>query len=138
MLNATEAKQELATRLVEIEAEEMVAKQMRVLKYAARTIDFCENVVSERIQNAIKQGKDWVSIWLGFPNDEDACGEIKLEKKGAYANGDDSYTETTPYYHLGTMKEYLTVHGYRVSTHTHNYSEFGLGHRKGISLQIEW
>ena len=138
MINAMEANCALTIRIAEIEAEEEAKKQMRALKYTAQSIQFCEETIANRIQKAIVDGKDWVSIWLGSPNGEGVCGEIKLEKAHAYANGEDSHTETTPYYHLDTMKEYLEAHGYRVSTHTHNYSEYGCGQRHGISLQIEW
>ena len=137
-MNATEAKCALTIRIAEIETEELIKKQINALKYSARTIEFCEKNITSRIQQAINNGNNWTSIWLGVPNDEGICGEIKLEKAHAYANGDDSHTEVTPYYHLDTMKEYLETNGYKVSTHTHNYSEFGLGHRQGISLQIEW
>ena len=138
MIDAREANQVTKMKEAEIEATKLVEEQMRILQYTSQTIDFCETEVNAQIHKSMHEGKNHISIWLTVVNYDGLCQEIKLEKRGAYANGDDSFMPSGPHYHLDTLKEYLVAHGYKVSTYKHGYNWYGCGHFNGISLKIEW
>lgn len=136
-----------AMEIREIKEQAKIEREIRKMEELAKdiakfeeikknTIEFCETVVAEKIEESATKDlaflfqEKFSDVYVyGYDspfNKETFIKRLALDKY-KYANGDRSYVSTGEPYHLETLKEYLESFCYNVAISKDTYMSYGCG-----------
>ena len=145
LMTAIEATVATITAREKIAEEERIKAEQRrlhILEVTAATIEYCETVIADAIEQAIKCGFNSVKSvedmpWFSHENN-DGISRLIERAKNTYANGDPSFRASGREIISTVIIDYLSAHGYKVVKKEENYRIYGIGSRRGYRLKISW
>lgn len=136
---ATIAAKEKIAEEERIKAEE---RRLHILEVTANTIEYCETIIADAIEWAIKCGSNSAENIKGMPwfsrENSDGISHLIERARDTYANGDPSFRESDKEIIPAVIIDYLSAHGYKVVKKEENYRIYGIGSFRGYKLKISW